>query len=303
MQKINLMKNNLGYCCINTELQKAGITVNRSMIRKTFLDRGIEYASELALKNFTDLFEIVKWNETNGIKVYRMSSDMIPWMSEYRIKDLPDYSRILDVCKNIGKFAAQCGQRLSFHPGHFNVISSISPSVVQKSIKELDQHGEIMDMIGLERSHWNPINIHVNGTAGGKDAALERFCLNFKGLSESVRSRLVIENDDKPTQFTIQDLYDGLFIEIGIPITFDYLHHKCNPGSLSEEDALYLALSTWNCRPLTHYSDSRTIEDPTAMFRAHSDFIHNEIVTYGREFDIEIEAKAKQESVTKYLKR
>lgn len=77
-------KTNYGYCCINTTLQKSKkITTNRSMIKKTFTERGIEYASELALQNVRDLSHIIKWNHENGIKLFRISSDMFPWMSEY----------------------------------------------------------------------------------------------------------------------------------------------------------------------------------------------------------------------------
>ena len=84
---------NLGYACINTTLsdvpKSKRITTNRSMIKKTFQKKGMPYASELALQNVKDLIEILRWNEQNGIKFYRMSSDIFPWMSEYRISDLP----------------------------------------------------------------------------------------------------------------------------------------------------------------------------------------------------------------------
>ena len=53
----------LGYACINMTLQQAGgITTNRSMRQKTFNERGLAYASELALQNVKDLVNII-----NGI--------------------------------------------------------------------------------------------------------------------------------------------------------------------------------------------------------------------------------------------
>ena len=78
---------NIGYACINMTLgsQKPKVTTNRGMIRKTFDEKGISYVSELALQNVRDLIEVIKWNEKNGIKFYRMSSDMFPWMSEYHL--------------------------------------------------------------------------------------------------------------------------------------------------------------------------------------------------------------------------
>ena len=80
--------NHLGYACINmgfSSLPKSQrITTNRTMIRRTFDERGIEYASELALQNLRDLRTILEWNLKNDIYFYRLSSDIIPWASEYR---------------------------------------------------------------------------------------------------------------------------------------------------------------------------------------------------------------------------
>ena len=78
---------NLGYACINMTLgkQKPKVTTNRSMIKSTFLERGVEYAGELGLQNARDLFKILQWNNRNNIKVFRLSSEMFPWASEYDI--------------------------------------------------------------------------------------------------------------------------------------------------------------------------------------------------------------------------
>ena len=59
---------NLGYACINMTLseQKPKITTNRSMVKKTFQQKGLEYAGELGLQNARDLFHILKrWNSSS----------------------------------------------------------------------------------------------------------------------------------------------------------------------------------------------------------------------------------------------
>ena len=113
----------LGYACINMGFserpKKQRITTNRSMIKRTFKQRGIRYASELALLNARDLLKIVKWNHANDIKLFRISSDIFPWASEYNIKDMPDYNQIAAVLAETGAFAKQVGQRLTTHPDHF----------------------------------------------------------------------------------------------------------------------------------------------------------------------------------------
>mgnify|MGYP006090498983 CR=1 FL=1 len=305
---MTMIKTNYGYCCINSELRamKPSITTNRSMIKKTFKEKGIAYASELALYNVRDLIEIIKWNHKNDIKLYRMSSDIFPWMSEYEFKDLPDYKRISTLLLGAGRLAEKYGQRLTFHPGPFNVLASLNPNVVTKTIKELNQHGEFMDLMGLPRTPYAAINIHVNTTQGGKKESLQRFCDGFNLLDTSVSKRLVIENDDKEKQYTTEDLYKGLHSRIGIPITFDYHHHWCHPGELTQEEALKLASTTWaNVKQLTHFSSCKSIyEDETQTNkRAHSDYIYEFIDTYGLNLDVELEAKAKELALKKYVKQ
>ena len=299
---------NYGYCCINTTLQKSEkITTNRGMIKRTFTERGIQYASELALQNVRDLSRIVKWNHEKGIKLFRISSDMFPWMSEYELSDLPDYERIKNILSGTGNLANSYGQRLTFHPGPFDVLASLTPSVVDKCIKDLNKHGEIMDLLGLPRTPYAPINIHVNTTQGGKENAMKRFCVNFERLDASVKTRLVVENDHKESQFTTEDLYEGVFKVIGIPVTFDYHHHWCHTGILSQEEALKLAAKTWpkEVKQLVHYSSCQMIHENSDQTnkRAHSDYIYEHINTYGLNLDVELEAKAKELALQQYLKQ
>lgn len=298
------METQLGYCCINLSLQPKKITCNRGMVRRTFDSKGLQYASELTLKNIRDLIEIIKWNHENGFKVYRMSSDMIPWVSEYEIKDLPDYRKISTLLRGAGHLALKYGQRLSFHPGPFNVLGSPNPVLVQKTIKELNQHAEIMDLMGLPQNHNYPINIHCNGVYGDKAATLARWSENYLKISQSAQARLVVENDDKESMYSVKDLYDGIFSVVKVPITFDYHHHRFNSGGLTEREAFELARTTWlhhGVKPLFHYSSCRkTFEDSGCKAQAHADYVYERINDYGYHVDIEVEAKSKELAVLKY---
>jgi len=298
----------LGYCCINTELRKKGVFTSRGMRKKTFREKGLSYVSELALQNIKDVEAHLKWNQQNDIRLFRFSSGFFPWMSEYKINELPNYDQMLFEAQRIGQkyfFLTDCPQRPTMHPDHFNVLASKNPRVVEKTIKELNQHAETLDMFGLPAGYSNPINIHVNTTQGGKKESLQRFRENFKYLSDSCQKRLVVENDDKPKQYTVEDLYEELYTKIDIPITFDYHHHRLNPGKLNEEKAIKLASKTipsWK-RQLVHYSSSRMLnEDKTSRSQAHADYIHERINTYDLYLDIELEAKAKEQSLLKYRK-
>ena len=314
-------------------LAEQGITCNRTMIRKTFDAKGLPYTSEIILNNLKGLKRIVEWNNDNGIKVYRMSSSMFPWMSQYNFSDLPDYKEISALLNEIGKLAMDNDQRLSFHPGQFCVLASKSEKVVLNSINELDKSAEIMDLMGLPKSRMSKINIHVGGAYGDKKSALERFCKNYLRTSKSVQARLTVENDDKASMYSVLDLYHGVWKVVQIPIVFDYHHHKFQTGGLDEETALALAGSTWRIgiRQCTHYSESRREEQtlivenlmsknkitkdklkewPTIenlykeaskiKLQAHSDYVTEEIKDYGLDIDVVIEAKAKELTVERY---
>ena len=299
------MNNRMGYACINMQLsnQKPRIYTGRSMIKRTFKSKGIEYASELGLQNTKDLFEIIKWNNENGFNFFRITSNLFPWCSEYKLSDMPDYKEICNVLSDVGKYVDNNGMRITSHPGPFNVLTSPHPHVVDNCITDLSIHGEVFDMMGLSRTPYNKINIHIGGVYGDKVSAMERFCKNFERLPESVKSRLTVENDDKASMYSVVDLYEGVYCKIGIPIVFDYHHHRFNTGGLSEEDALEVAISTWvDVVPVVHYSESRSIEQEDDKIRpqAHSDYVYDYIDTYGNEVDIMVEAKAKELAVLKY---
>ena len=306
---------NIGYACINMQLsypQKYGgkergvkpITTGRSMIKRTFDTKGIDYASELTLANAMDLDKIMDWNILNGYNFFRITSGLAPWKSEYEWDDLKDIERIRMYLHSAGVKAKTHNLRITSHPGPFNVLTSPHPHVVDNCVSDLTDHGEVFDMMGLSRTPYNKINIHIGGAYGDKESAMERFCVNFERLPDSVKSRLTVENDDKASMYSVKDLYEGVYKRIGIPIVFDYHHHKFCTGDLSEQQALEMAISTWpdDITPATHYSESRRDEqkDETIRVQAHSDYVYDKIETYGNEIDVMVEAKHKELAVQKY---
>lgn len=280
---------NVGYACINLSLQAEKITTTRGMIKKTFTEKGIQYASQLALQNVQDLLKVVDWNLTHGFRLFRVTSDLFPWASEYRIGQLPDYVEIRAVLEEIGSRPI----RLTVHPGPFNHLAG-QGKVLANTITDLEYHSQLFDLMGLTPSHWNKINIHAGGTYGDKAATLGRFADNFRKLSQNLRARLTVENDDRTSLYSVRDLL-GLHEDIGIPIVFDYFHHSLHPDGQTEEEAFLMAYNTWDVRPVFHYSDSRQErEDPKARREAHADWLYAPANTYGKEVDIVFESKMKE---------
>ena len=306
---------NLGYCRVNMQLSypkdygsdNDRITMNRTMIKRTFQEKGLDYTSELILKNCSDLFKIIQWNEDNNIKLFRMSSETFPWASEYYQDwdSVPDIDFIKMWLENAGLKAKEYGHRITSHPGPFNVLVSPNENVVQNTITDLTIHADIFDFMGLSRTPYNKLNIHCNGVYGDKQSAMDRFCKNFERLPESVQTRLTVENDDKASMYSVKDLYEGIHKRIGIPIVFDYHHYKFNTGGQTEQEALEMALSTWgDITPVVHYSESRSIEqlDESIKPQAHSDLIKELPNTYGNKVDIMVEAKHKELAIREFIK-
>jgi UV DNA damage endonuclease len=286
---------NLGYACINLTLAEQGIFTNRGMIRRTFLEKGIQYASALALQNVTSLLRILEWNVAAGITVFRITSDLFPWASEYKLEHMPDYNEIRSILETAGKLPV----RMSTHPGPFNKLGGTG-NTLTNTITDLELHAQLFDLMGLDPTHLNKVNVHVGGAYGDKRETLERFAMNFKKLSSGLRKRLTVENDDKPGLYSVADLIP-LREATGIPVVFDYFHHRLHPGLLTEEEAFLAAFNTWAVRPVFHFSSSRKeYEDPTCKREAHADYVYEPINTYGRDVDIIVEAKMKELSILKY---
>ena len=306
----------IGYACINMQLsypQQYGgkekgvqpITTGRSMIRRTFDTKGVDYASEVTLKNCMDLDKIIDWNILNNYKFFRITSGLAPWKSEYEWTDLKDLKQIQLYLHSAGVKVDTHGVRITSHPGPFNVLTSPHEHVVVNCIGDLTMHGDVFDMMSLSHTPYNKINIHIGGAYGDKEKSMERFCKNFERLPDSVKTRLTVENDDKASMYSVKDLYHGVYERIGIPIVFDYHHHRFCDGGLSEREALELAISTWpkDIVPVVHYSESRSAEqlDESIRPQAHSDYVYDYIDNYGHDIDIMIEAKHKELAVAKYL--
>ena len=295
----------LGYACINMELREQGVFTNRTLRKATLEEKGYEYLSELVIENLNDMLTVLKHNENNEIRFFRISSEIFPFISHpelgYDIEDLPNAPIVIQLLKDIGNYAKSMNHRLTTHPGPFNVLASPNEKTVAKTVLDLEAHSKMFDLMGFEPSHYNKINIHIGGAYGEPKKALERFCTNFTNLlSDNLKKRLTVENDDRASLYSVKDLYENVYLKTGIPIVFDYHHHIFCDGGQTEQEALELALSTWgkDITPVVHYSESKEIHNggskPTP---AHSDLVYGPIYTYGNNIDIMIEAKHKEQAI------
>jgi UV DNA damage endonuclease len=330
----------VGYACVNMTLtsrpKKLGgrVTTSRGCRKATWYPtRDLHKLGELALANANDLLMYLRWNEENNIRLFRLGSELVPWHDQFELHELPQYDELADTLRIAGDYAKQHGHRITTHPGPFHVLGSPTQAVADKTIIGLERHSEIFDLMGFDPSPHNKINIHIGGAYGDHETTAKRWIANWQRLSDACKARLVVENDDKPSMYSVVQLYELFHREIGIPITFDYFHHTFHTGGLSEREALELAGSTWpdDVVQCTHYSESRRDEQTLALQRvceshgisiddmpnwptfakmheqfqkikaqAHSDYITKPIDSYGNRIDVVVEAKAKELAVLRY---
>ena len=298
--------NRFGYACINMELREKGIFNSRTMRKATFLKKGIPYVSQLVLQNVKDMLPIFNWNYKNNIKVFRLSSEITPWSSEYDLHELPDYEEICHYLKMAGDYTKVIGQRVSFHPGQFNCLASEKDHVVENCIKDLDVHGKLFDLMGLDQNHWSKINIHLGSTCGGNlQLAADNFNKNFKRLSPSAQSRLTVENDDKAAMFSSKFLYENIYKISKVPIVFDAHHFTLGPQDAPYDESFDMAYDSWSktIRPTCHHSNGKKeFEDSTARPAAHSNYYYKPFDSCGKSVDVMLESKCKEKALIKYRK-
>lgn len=295
---------NLGYACINETLKKQKIRINRTFKKATLDSKGLPHAAEVAEQNLQDLYKLLHWNVEHNIKLFRLSSDMFSWGDTYGIHNLPNYDKLQALGALIGDYTKANGIRLSLHPGQFCCLASPNEDTVVKAIQSLNFEGSIMDLLQQPLDHRAKINIHLGGVYGDKTGVYKRFLQAYDLLDDSAKLRLTVENDDKVSMYTTQELYDNIFKPAGIPIVFDYHHHSIHNDGMPEQEALEMALSTWHgIRPTTHYSESALLERDNVKVQAHSFLIYSQIKSYGHEFDVMVEAKGKELAVLGHRER
>lgn len=292
----------LGFACINTELRKNHIFCGRACRLNTILEQGAQFAVSLAKKNLADLEKLIDWNYENGIRFMRISSDLMPHITNPKAPryGLGQFKKRLE---RIGKKARWYKQRLTFHPGQFNILSTPSEKVLQQTMDELEWHATVLDMMGMDQD--SVMIVHGGGLYGDKEAAIGRFITNFFRMPECVQRRLVLENCEK-----CYNIEDVLYIseKCNIPVVFDTHHFNCYntcKGCLPHKPEYYIPkiLETWvrrGIKPKFHVSEQR----PECRLGAHSDYVEeipNYLLEIPEKYDVDIdvmiEAKLKQESV------
>jgi UV DNA damage endonuclease len=266
-------------------------------------DTAMKVLADRSFNNIKTIHSIIKECVKNNWN-YRIGSNVFPLMThpdlKFAIDDFYNFSDIMAEFSACASTIKQNKVRCSMHPDQFVVPASPKDGVAENSIRDLEQHAMIMDLLQLPQSYAAPINIHMNCYNDGKfSEVVDRLEKVLTRMSKSVTSRLVFENEDKLKSWTVVNLYNNVYERMNIPITFDNLHNKCNTSTLlDEEEAFEMAVSTWpnGIVPLFHFSESLVGKNP----RAHADFptfIPEIYSNYKNNLHLDFEFKHKESAI------
>lgn len=263
----------------------------------------------LGLVNARDLIKLIRWNDRYGIKFMRLSSEMFPFAShkEYGYKLEPFASEVL---AEVGQVVADLGHRVSVHPGQFTQLGSPRRDVVENSYRDLEYHSEMLRLLKLppQQDRDAVMILHMGGVFGDKQATLDRFRENYAPLSQDIKNRLVLENDD--VSWSVHDLLP-ICEELNIPLVLDFHHHniiydssQVREGTMDVVGLFDRIKATWTRKEITqkmHYSESVPDAITSRQRRKHSDRVKT-LPPCDPTMDLMIEAKDKEQAVFELMR-
>ncbi len=289
-----------GLCCIFHDQPIKFPTTTAAALSRLPRAEALAKLNRLCLANAEALAAALRFCHQNRIGCFRINSGILPLKTHpsqrYQLEDLADGDEILRRFQACGEFAREHHLRTCFHPDQFVVLNSQRPEVVTASIEELEYQAEVAQWVGAD-----VLNIHGGGAFGDKPKALDTLARNLDRLSDRVRSRLSVENDD--VLFTPADLLPFCRRE-GVPLVYDVHHHRCKADALTEREATEQAIATWDREPLFHVSSPLEGWDGPKP-RRHHDFIDvRDFPPFWlkiKRLTVEVEAKAKELAVLKLM--
>jgi UV DNA damage endonuclease len=280
----------IGYPCLNWTI---GCTAARTFRLKSYSE---ERLIDAVANNLDCLQKILAFNVDHDLLFFRITSDLVPFAS-HRINQFDWQGYFAPRFRAIGSYIKTRDIRISMHPDQFTLINSIDAAVFERSVRELRYHAAILDLLELDRTA--KIQLHVGGAYGDKPASMQRFVTRYDELDDTIRRRLVIENDDR--LYTFDDCL-RIHEESDIPILFDVYHHEVNSSGASFREAVSLITETWKQQdgvPMVDYSSQAPGSQRRGKHAETIDLSHFQRFideTEGFEFDLMLEIKDKEAS-------
>ena len=285
----------IGYPCINLSI---GCKADRKFRLKSYsLQRLINTINN----NLRCLKKILEYNTDHSILFFRITSDLIPFAS-HPICKVNWQKKFTHIFEELGTYIKKHEIRISMHPNQFTLINPIDQKIFRRSLKELRYHTEVLDLLELDSSA--KIQIYVGGIYGDKSGSINRFISRYQKLEETIKQRLVIENDDRG--YNLKDCIQ-IHNVTEIPVLFDSLHHEIKNSGETLTEAFELFTKTWRKKdglPMVDYSaqQSEQKKGKHAETLDTKHFKHFLRSTSPFDYDLMLEIKDKEQSALKAIK-
>ncbi len=297
------MRVRLGYVALSKALDD--VTTSSTITYTNYINKNYNASKllEITKGNLEALNEIIKYNIKNNFHFYRLTSKLVPLATHNKVSF--DYiAPLKDEYKKISKLINDNNIRVDTHPDQYAVLNSMDSKIVKNTVEILEYHYKIMDALGIKDKI---IIIHVGSSACGKKASITRFINNFNKLSDYIKKCIAVENDDKI--YNIKDVLE-LCHKIKVPMVLDYHHFICNNEGENLKDYLNDIIESWNGRlAKMHFSSPKS--KLKKEFRSHNDYINSDdfinfinlIKTQDKDIDIMLEAKAKDDAISRLVRQ
>lgn len=297
------MRVRLGYVALSKALDD--VTTSSTITYTNYINKNYNASKllEITKGNLEALNEIIKYNIKNNFHFYRLTSKLVPLATHNKVSF--DYiAPLKDEYKKISKLINDNNIRVDTHPDQYAVLNSMDSKIVKNTVEILEYHYKIMDALGIKDKI---IILHVGSSACGKKASITRFINNFNKLSDYIKKCIAVENDDKI--YNIKDVLK-LCHKIKVPMVLDYHHFICNNEGENLKDYLNDIIESWNGRlAKMHFSSPKS--KLKKEFRSHNDYINSDdfinfinlIKTQDKDIDIMLEAKAKDDAISRLVRQ
>ena len=286
----------LGYACISVKNKNnPNKKTTVAQINKLEPAARLKKLRQVMQTNFFNLMDLLAYNVEHQIFLYRLPSEFVPLATHPVTADWNWAEEFAWDFRKAGEYIRKHKIRVTAHSGHYSILNTDKPSVLQSTIDNFRYHARVFDLLGLDDN--SVLVTHVGGVYEDRSAALDRFAANFEQLPTEVKRRLVVENDD--VSFTMVEVLE-LCERIGVPMVLDIHHHKCLSNGEDWVEYLPRIIATWGNRtPKIHVSSPKSEDD----FRAHADNIDpEEFLSYmtalsDYDLDVMLECKNKDDAL------
>lgn len=303
----DILKINFGYVAMSTIIKDCSPskTVTVKNLTKIEDEEVRTYKlNSISKTNIQNTQRLFYHNKAHDIKVYRLTSKLIPLATHKITENWNWYQEVKEELKSLGAYAKENNFRISAHPDHYTLLNSPREEVLKASIKDLEYHYKIFE--GMELDTSAKLVLHVGGSYKSKGKSIERFIKNFRKLPKHLKEIIILENDDKTyTALEVLDICENLCI----PMVLDIHHHWCNNNGEDISNLLERIFNTWDYEmipPKIHVSSPKDEKN----FRSHGDNIDFDFFLeflkkakkINRDFDVMIEAKNKDGALFNLMK-